>query len=115
MPENFPTFIQCDQPTTWLESCHELRDLPEKPEGLQYPYERCGEKWIKPSSRCWTESPEGPAEAPLGKDLRMGRTSKAGHHVTGSAVKSGSTVDGHGGFLHGLQQVPCFFLCSATG
>ena len=28
------------------------------------------------SSRCWTESPEGPVDVPLGKDLRTGRMAK---------------------------------------
>ena len=36
------------------------------------------------SSRCWTESPEGPADVPLGKDLRTGRMGKAGLSVMGS-------------------------------
>ena len=36
-------------------------------------------------SRCWT-GPEGPADVPFGKDLRMGRMAKAGLSVMGSEV-----------------------------
>ena len=51
------------------------------------------------SSRCWTESPEGPADVPLGKDLRMGRMAKAGLSVMGSEVTFGATGGGQDGCL----------------
>ena len=51
------------------------------------------------SSRCWTESPEGPADVPLGKDLKTGRMGKAGLSVMGSEVTFGATGGGQDGCL----------------
>ena len=51
------------------------------------------------SSKCCTESPEGPAEVPFGKDLRMWKMSKEGLSVTGSEENTGDKGTGQEGFL----------------
>ena len=51
------------------------------------------------SSKCCTEYPEGPAEVPFGKDLRMWRMSKEGLSVTGSEKNTGDKETGQEGCL----------------
>ena len=51
------------------------------------------------SSKCCTDSPEGPAEVPFGKDFRMRRMSKEGLRVTGSEDDTGDRRTGQEGFL----------------
>ena len=51
------------------------------------------------SSKCCTESPEGPAEVPFGKDHRMWRMSKKGLSVTGSEKNTGDKETGQEGCL----------------
>ena len=51
------------------------------------------------SSKCCTKSPEGPAEVPFGKDLRMWRMSKEELSVTGSEEDIGGKGTGQEGCL----------------
>ena len=51
------------------------------------------------SSKCCTDSPEGPAEVPFGKNLRMWRMSKEGLSVTGSEDDTGDRGTGQEGCL----------------
>ena len=51
------------------------------------------------SSKCCTDSTEGPAEVPFGKDLRMWRMSKEGLSVSGSEEDTGDRGTGQEGCL----------------